>query len=100
MVLPDPVTPSSVWYRSPRRRPAVSSAMALGWSPAGSKGATTSKRGLLMGEIYSAGISSGSVSPGPGDSGRSSHGQQLFPLGLGHRNDRQPRLPYQRQLGK
>ncbi len=40
-VLPDPVTPSSVWYLSPRTRPAVSSTMALGWSPAGSNGATT-----------------------------------------------------------
>src|SRR5947209_8469233 len=49
MVLPDPVTPSSVWYLSPRLRPAVSSAMALGWSPAGEKGAMTSKRGLLIG---------------------------------------------------
>jgi hypothetical protein len=35
IVLPEPVTPSSVWKRSPRRRPAVSSAMARGWSPAG-----------------------------------------------------------------
>ena len=32
---PIPVTPSSVWYLSPRTSPAVSSAMALGWSPAG-----------------------------------------------------------------
>ncbi len=38
IVLPEPVTPRSVWYRSPRRSPAVSSAMARGWSPAGWKG--------------------------------------------------------------
>src|SRR6185312_7493482 len=44
IVLPDPVTPSSVWYLSPRASPAVSSAMALGWSPAGSNGARTWKR--------------------------------------------------------
>ena len=42
IVLPEPVTPSSVWYLSPRWSPAVSSAMALGWSPAGWKGAWTS----------------------------------------------------------
>src|SRR5712691_11573445 len=34
-VLPLPVTPSSVWCRSPRRTPAMSSPMARGWSPCG-----------------------------------------------------------------
>ena len=34
-VLPEPVTPSSTWCGSPRRSPAVSSAMARGWSPVG-----------------------------------------------------------------
>ena len=34
-VFPEPVTPSSVWKRSPRASPAVSSAIARGWSPAG-----------------------------------------------------------------
>src|SRR5262249_44552978 len=47
MVLPDPVTPRRVWYLCPRRRPAVNSAMALGWSPAGSNGAATSDFGLM-----------------------------------------------------
>ncbi len=42
IVLPDPVTPSSVWKRSPRSSPRVSSAIAFGWSPAGSNGATKS----------------------------------------------------------
>ena len=32
-VLPEPVTPSSVWYRSPRRMPSLSAATASGWSP-------------------------------------------------------------------
>src|SRR5216117_479753 len=43
MVLAEPVTPSSVWSRSPRARPSVSSAMARGWSPAGWWGETSSK---------------------------------------------------------
>jgi hypothetical protein len=34
-VLPEPVTPSSTWSRSPLRRPAIKSAIAVGWSPAG-----------------------------------------------------------------
>jgi hypothetical protein len=34
-VLPEPVTPSSTWSRSPRSIPAISSAIASGWSPAG-----------------------------------------------------------------
>src|SRR5438132_308265 len=33
MVLPDPVTPSSVWKRSPRCSPAHSSVIALGFRP-------------------------------------------------------------------
>ena len=37
-VLPVPVAPSSTWSRSPARTPAVSSAMAVGWSPAGWNG--------------------------------------------------------------
>src|ERR1700722_13897992 len=45
-LLPLPVMPSSVWYRSPRRIPAVSSAMARGWSPAGEKSATSLKSGM------------------------------------------------------
>ena len=34
-VLPDPVTPSRVWKRSPRRTPSTSLAIASGWSPCG-----------------------------------------------------------------
>ncbi len=34
-VLPEPVTPSSTWSRSPASAWATSSAMAAGWSPAG-----------------------------------------------------------------
>jgi len=37
-VLPDPVTPSSVWNDKPSLRPSISFSMASGWSPAGSKG--------------------------------------------------------------
>jgi hypothetical protein len=43
-VLPEPVTPSSTWSRSPAPMPATSSAMACGWSPAGWKPETISKR--------------------------------------------------------
>ena len=39
--LPDPVMPSSVWKRSPRRSPSLSAAMAVGWSPAAPKSDTT-----------------------------------------------------------
>src|SRR5215217_2227326 len=94
IVLPDPVTPSRVWYLSPRRRPSVSSRIALGWSPAGSNGATTSKRGLLIEGIYTAGISSGRGLFQP------SHHQQLLPLRFRDRNDRQSRLPDQREIGE
>jgi hypothetical protein len=34
-VLPEPVTPSSTWLRSFALAPAISSAMAVGWSPFG-----------------------------------------------------------------
>jgi hypothetical protein len=40
-VLPEPVTPSSVWWRRFLRMPSVSSAIAFGWSPAGSNSDTT-----------------------------------------------------------
>src|SRR6266576_4332590 len=48
IVFPDPVTPSRVWNRSPRSSPFVSSAIALGWSPAGSKGALRSNAALAI----------------------------------------------------
>src|SRR5438309_3016065 len=35
-VLPEPVTPSNVWYESPSSMPSVSLAIACAWSPAGS----------------------------------------------------------------
>ena len=35
-VLPEPVTPSSTWSVSLLAEPSTSSAMAVGWSPAGS----------------------------------------------------------------
>jgi hypothetical protein len=34
-VLPDPVTPSSVWKRSPASSPATSPSRAFGWSATG-----------------------------------------------------------------
>ena len=37
-VLPEPVTPRSVWNARPSVRPSTSFAMASGWSPAGSNG--------------------------------------------------------------
>src|SRR5712675_663406 len=48
IVFPDPVTPSKVWKRSPRSNPFVSSAIALGWSPAGAKGACRSNTALAI----------------------------------------------------
>ena len=36
-VLPEPVTPSSTWALSPRRRPSTSWSIACGWSPRSSK---------------------------------------------------------------
>ena len=44
-LLPEPVMPSSVWKRSPRWMLSVSVAMAVGWSPAGSKSDTIVKSG-------------------------------------------------------
>jgi len=41
-VLPDPVTPKSVWNDRPSASPSMSFSMAAGWSPAGSKGLRSS----------------------------------------------------------
>ena len=50
-VLPEPVTPSSVWYRSPRSRPPTSVSIACGWSPVGSKSETSlNGRERMVGE--------------------------------------------------
>ena len=40
-VFPEPVTPSSTWFGSPRPSPSASWSMACCWSPRGSKGLTT-----------------------------------------------------------
>jgi hypothetical protein len=37
-VLPEPVTPSSVWNDSPFSTPSTNWSMAAGWSPAGGYG--------------------------------------------------------------
>ena len=37
-VLPEPVTPSSVWNASPSSMPSTSCSIAVGWSPAGRYG--------------------------------------------------------------
>src|SRR5262245_5234147 len=42
-LLPDPVMPSSVWYRSPLTMPSLSAATAPGWSPAGANSDTILK---------------------------------------------------------
>ncbi|MCY1242158.1 hypothetical protein D9M68_914540 [compost metagenome] len=36
--MPDPVTPSSVWYDRPSSTPSTSWRIASGWSPAGANG--------------------------------------------------------------
>src|SRR5215213_8613111 len=67
IVLPDPVTPRSVWNRSPRSTPLNSSAIARGWSPAGWKGAWRWKVAAMVRNIYAAaGFRSG---PRPADLG-------------------------------
>src|SRR5262245_40070975 len=40
-VFPDPVTPSSTWCCELANNPSVSFAIACGWSPSGSNGATS-----------------------------------------------------------
>ena len=42
-VLPEPVTPSSVWKASPSRTPSTSLAIASGWSPDGGYGWNSAK---------------------------------------------------------
>ena len=37
-VLPEPVTPNSVWKVNPSSMPATKASIAVGWSPAGGKG--------------------------------------------------------------
>src|SRR5687767_8496968 len=66
IVFPEPVTPRSVWNRSPRSRPAVSSRMALGWSPAGLNGAWKSNCARAMAK-YSAPSAFARYGPKPGD---------------------------------
>ena len=65
-LLPDPVMPSSVWKGCPAATPAARASMALGWSPAGSNGATTSKArrslGTVTGGIGSDGTDAGAAS--------------------------------------
>ena len=63
IVFPEPVTPSSVWNRSPRAKPADSSAIAFGWSPAGWKGAwrSNSARGIVRNIASRIGVCSGAV---------------------------------------
>ena len=61
-VLPDPVTPSRTWWRSPRRRPSLSWAMARGWSPRGWYSQTSLNRngpGSGEGRAWKAGSSGG-----------------------------------------
>ena len=50
-LLPEPVIPSSVWKRCPAATPAARASMALGWSPAGWNGATTSKARRSLGTV-------------------------------------------------
>src|SRR5262245_31945753 len=47
-VLPEPVIPSSVWKRSPRRNPSMSWRIASGWSPVG-ENSETRRNGLVVG---------------------------------------------------
>src|SRR5688572_23129010 len=87
IVLPEPVTPSRVWYRVPASSPRVSAAIASGWSPAGSNGATTWNEAMLKSSV----IGFSSV---PG----STHGQEGLPLLGRDRHHREPADPHQREI--
>src|SRR6188768_1175299 len=50
-VLPDPVMPSRVWKRSPRRNPSTSWRIASGWSPVG-ENSETRRNGLSTGATF------------------------------------------------
>src|SRR5215472_14804633 len=53
LVLPLPVTPMRTCSRRPDRTPSTSSAMACGWSPLGSKGASIRKGpDMSLGSLY------------------------------------------------
>src|SRR5712692_4708984 len=95
IVLPDPVTPRRVWYLSPRTRPAVSSWMALGWSPAGLNGATTEKLDMAQ---YNRGAGKYSGLARLLLPRLAAHGHQPFPLRRRHRHDRQPPHAHERRL--
>src|SRR5262245_38064952 len=55
-LLPLPVMPSRVWKRSPASIPALRASMAAGWSPAGAKSDTISKRSGATKEGYRGGV--------------------------------------------
>ena len=61
--LPDPVMPSSVWYRSPASTPAASCAIAFGWSPAAWKSDTSSNSATRP--PYAGGVTFIPVPPSP-----------------------------------
>src|SRR5438105_3152959 len=46
-VLPEPVTPSKVWWGRPSPRPRTSCSIAAGWSPAGGNGLTNWNSGMV-----------------------------------------------------
>src|SRR3970282_1083241 len=79
IVFPDPVTPSRVWNRSPRSSPAVSSAMALGWSPAGSNGAWRRNGARAIRSIYRCFFGPANPSDGGHGGGRRARGRQGDP---------------------
>src|SRR5579859_5834400 len=81
IVFPEPVTPSNVWKRSPRSRPAESSAIARGWSPAGRNGAWRSNRGpAIEREIYSDPLGGRGEFPPPNPQGALGGGMTTYRL--------------------
>src|SRR5688500_190932 len=87
IVLPEPVTPSRVWYRLPASSPRVSAAIAWGWSPAGSNGATTWNEAMLKSSVV--GFSSVPCA---------APGQVGLPLHWRDRHHREPADPHQREI--
>jgi hypothetical protein len=89
-LLPDPVMPSSVWYRSPLTMPSLSAATAPGWSPAGSNSDTILKGTFfkaIADRLYRRGVTTPSAGRSTGHGGPQPRGRianrLVIGLGLG-----------------
>jgi hypothetical protein len=68
-VLPEPVTPSSVWQTRPSFSPCVRRSIASGWSPAGAMASweTTASRVFALHDVFASGefYAAGTKKPSP-----------------------------------